>query len=87
MKVHLFQPGENLTMCGRSTGHITNEPDAISCETCKQRYQNNTAWYDAAVRRVKHGVCENCDRVIETMAFQKTKFCSYQCEKEFKESK
>lgn len=66
-------------MCGRSTGHITNDPEIIDCETCKQRYENNKEWYRTAVRRVSNGICGNCDTVIEVMAYRGTGACSENC--------
>ena len=84
-KLHLFMPGEvdRLTMCSRSTGLVTDDPAAVTCETCKQRYQNNEEWYAAALRRAKHGVCKNCGSVIEMMARQKTDFCCTDCERAY----
>lgn len=82
MKTHLYLPLDDaaLTLCGRQTGIITTDPEKADCETCKQRYANNSEWYALRVRIWQHGVCENCGKVIEVMAYQKSKWCSGACE-------
>lgn len=50
MKTHLFRPGEQNTMCGRTVPSLSiRNPKKITCKHCIRMYEGNEKWYAHAM--------------------------------------
>lgn len=54
MKMHLFRPGDDLTMCGiQIKSFSTTNPVEATCQRCLGFYEANKFWYSNLVRQIK----------------------------------